>query len=49
MAPINTSNNHPIAEADFVVKIDIFAPALKFQADFCIAHPFAWGWFFLVV
>jgi hypothetical protein len=38
-----------ITEADFVVKINIFAPRFKFQTNFCIAHRFAWGWIFLRV
>ena len=43
-APINANNNQRLTKAGIVVKINIFAPSLKFQADFCIAHRFAWGW-----
>jgi len=47
--PLTQTITFRIAETGFVVKINIFAPGLKFQADFCIAHPFAWGWIFLKV
>jgi hypothetical protein len=35
-----------IAQAGFVVKINIFTPGLQFQADLNIAHRYACSWVF---